>query len=300
MRRTVFAICAAAILVQGCVSSRPSRGEVRREQGQANLERVLEKQFLLDVIQYVYRWHYDQSFMLEPEKQDALEIWARAIHPNLDPGDRSEFVELWIPAVRTRVELKRSDYRVLELNLEVVDPSFKVKRVSRQPRPSAPKSQHRITRLPRTEVSDYLFNTRAQTAPVAEPVRQAIRGFVASYLSRAHPGGFTEKQIFYAAPSSPVCNDIWVFWETGRKVMLFSADMDLSHPGAGELSQLHLEVIDLDRDVVTAASEVPGSNAFVTKDWVGRLFYNCILFGNRLERTPEEMNEFLRNPKSQP
>ena len=56
------------------------------------------------------------------------------------------------------------------------------------------------------------------------------------------------------------------------------------------LSGCWLEVIDLDKDGVTATMEVPGSNAFVTKDWVGRMFFNCILYGGRIVKTPEEMN----------
>ena len=83
--------------------------------------------------------------------------------------------------------------------------------------------------------------------------------------------------------------------ETGRKVMLFSADMDLSNPGFAQLSQLRMQVIDLDKDVVASTKEVPGSNAFVTKDWVGRLFFNCILYGERIVRTPEEMNRIRAN-----
>jgi hypothetical protein len=82
--------------------------------------------------------------------------------------------------------------------------------------------------------------------------------------------------------------------------MLFSADMDLSNAGFAQLSQLRLEVIDLDKDVVASTKEVPGSNAFVTKDWVGRLFFNCILYGERMVRTAEEMNRLRANPASQP
>jgi hypothetical protein len=73
--------------------------------------------------------------------------------------------------------------------------------------------------------------------------------------------------------------------------MLFSADMDLSKPEVSQLAQLRLEVIDVDKDVVISTKEVPGSNAFVTKDWVGRLLFNCILYGERLVRTPQEMNQ---------
>jgi hypothetical protein len=110
------------------------------------------------------------------------------------------------------------------------------------------------------------------------------------HLKKAHPAPFTEDQIAYLAPISPVCNDVWVLWETGRKIIHFSADMDLANPGFEELSQLRMEVIDLDKDVVASTKEVPGSNVFVTKDWVGRLFYNCIMYGERIVRTPEEMN----------
>jgi hypothetical protein len=38
----------------------------------------------------------------------------------------------------------------------------------------------------------------------------------------------------------------------------------------------------------------------VTKDWVGRLFFNCILYGERLVRTPEEMNRLRSNPVVKP
>jgi hypothetical protein len=48
-------------------------------------------------------------------------------------------------------------------------------------------------------------------------------------------------------------------------------------------------VIDLDKDIVASTREVPGSNAFVTKDWVGRVLFNCVLYGERIVRTPEEV-----------
>ena len=44
-----------------------------------------------------------------------------------------------------------------------------------------------------------------------------------------------------------------------------------------QLQGSRLEVIDLDKDGVAATMEVPGSNAFVTKDWVGRMIFDWIL-----------------------
>ncbi len=247
----------------------------------------------------MYRWHFDQSYILEAGKVDTLEVWARQLHPRLDAGDRSEFAELWIPAVNTRVELKRSDYTIPEMNLAVQDSSFKVKRVTRQLHPPAARSNYQVGRYALADVRDHLFATRANRVPVSDALRTAARKLVLEYLNKAHPAPFTEDQVFYVAPVSAVCNDLWAFWETGRKIMLFSADMNLSNPGIAQLSQLRLQVIDLDKDVVASTREVPGSNAFVTKGWVGRLFFNCILYGERLVRTPEEMNR-LRAEQRKP
>ena len=137
---TLFGCVIGTLALAGCMSaSNPSRNRAVSE-SEAALGPLLQKQFVLDVVQHVYRWHFDQSYILESGKPDILEVWARPLHPRLDAGDRSEFAELWIPAVNLRVELKRSDYNVPEMNLEIVDRSFKVKRVIRQLRPPASRS----------------------------------------------------------------------------------------------------------------------------------------------------------------
>jgi hypothetical protein len=301
MKHRIFFGCLVGVLtLAGCMSSSDRNRNSTVPHPDAALTPLLEKQFVLDVLQYVYRWHFDQSYLLEAGKLDTLEVWARQLHPRLDPGDRSEFAELWIPAVNTRVELKRSDYMIPEMNLAVVDRSFKVRRVTRQLRPPASRSNYQVGRYTRAEVQDHLFNTRANRVPMSDALRTAARKLVFEYLNKTHPAPFTEDQVLHVAPVSPVCNDLWAFWETGRKIMLFSADMDLSNPGFAQLSQLRLDVIDLDKDVVASTREVPGSNAFVTKDWVGRLFFNCILYGERIMRTPEEMNRLRTDPGAKP
>jgi len=297
---TFFGCLAGALALAGCVSSsNPTRVDAASH-SEAALTPLLEKPFVFAVLRHVYRWHFDQSYVLEVGKRDTFEVWARPLHPRLDAGDRSEFAELWLPALNTRVELKRSDYMIPEMDLAVVDRSFKVKRVTRQLRPPAARSNYQVTRYALSEVQDYLFATRTNRVPVSDTLRTVARKLVVEYLNKTHPAPFTEDQVLYLAPLSTVCNDLWAFWETGRKIMLFSADMDLSNPGFAQLSQLRLEVIDLDKDVVASTKEVPGSNAFVTKDWVGRLFFNCILYGERLERTPEQMNRLRAEPGTKP
>ncbi len=297
-----FGYLAGALALAGCISSSnpTSNTGVRHPKTTAAFTQLQEQSFVFAVLEYLYRWHFDQSYVLESGKQDALEIWVRPLHPQVDAGDNSEFAEMWIPAVNTRVELKRSDYMIPEMNIAVVDHSFKIKRVTRQLNPPAPRSDYQVSRYAVAEVQDHLFDSRTNRMPMSENLRTAARKLVFDYLYKAHPAPFTEDQILYVAPVSSVCNDLWAFWETGRKIMLFSADMDLANPGFEQLSQLRLEVIDLDKDVVASTEEVPGSNAFVTKDWVGRMFFNCILYGERIVRTPEEMNRLRAAPAATP
>jgi len=259
---------------------------------------VLEKEFVFEVLQYVYRWHFDQSYLLGTAKLDKLEIWARRLHPGLDEDDRSEFAELWIPAAKTKVELKRSDYEVPEMKLHVADRGFKVKHVVRQPRPPAARSKYLVQVYPMAEVREYLFANRTNRLQISENMRNAARELIAGYLNKTHPADFTEEQVFHIAPATQVCNDYWVFWETGRKVILFSADMDLSNAGGTQLGNLKMQIIDLETDVVVSTEEVPGSNAFVTKDWVGRLLFNCVMYGERLVRTPDEIRELRKTAAS--
>jgi hypothetical protein len=261
---------------------------------------LLEKAFVLEVLRHVYRWHFDQSYVLEAGKLEKLEVWSRRLHPKLDADDRSEYREMWIPAVKTVVELKRAEYKVPELKLEIAESAFKVTRVSRQTRPPAQSRQYQVREYPVEEVRDYLFTTRTNLVPISDTLRACARKLIADYLNKTYEGSLTQDQICYISPLSSVCNDLWIFWETGRKILFFSADMDLTNPGFSQLSQLRMQVIDLDKDIVASTREVPGSNAFVTKDWVGRLLFNCILYGERVVRTPGQIRRLRSDPAAKP
>jgi len=296
----IFGCVAGVLALVGCASCPGPTANKTDPHPEDALTPLLEKPFVFAVLEHAYRWHFDQSSVLESGKLDTLEVWARRLHPRLDAGDRSEFAELWIPAVNTRVELKRSDYLISEMNLAVVDRSFKIKRVTRELHPPAARSKYQVGLYGLAEVREHLFATRADKLPLSDTLRTAAWKLIFEYLDKAHPAPFTEDQVLYVAPVSSVCNDLWAVWESGRKIMLFSADMDLSNSGFSQLSQLRLDVIDLDKDVVVSTREVPGSNVFVTKDWVGRLFFNCILYGERLVRTPEEMSRLRSEASAKP
>jgi hypothetical protein len=118
-----------------------------------------------------------------------------------------------------RVELKRSDYTVPEMNLAIVDRSFKVKRVTRQPDPAASRSNYQVGSYAMSEVHDYLFATRTNRVTVSDNVRAAGRKLITDYLKTTHPAAFTEDQILYLSPMSPVCNDVWVSGRATRIIL---------------------------------------------------------------------------------
>ena len=297
---TGICLMLVAAACAGCASSSHPARENTAPGTSMQPDPLIEKAFVLEVLRHVYRWHFDQSYVLEAGKVEKLEVWSRRLHPRLDADDRSEYGEMWIPVVNTVVELKRAEYKVPELKLEIAERAFKVTRVSRQTRPPAPSRQYQVCEYPLQEFRDYLFATRTNLAPLSDTLRTAARKLIADYLNKAYEGSLTQDQICYISPLSAVCNDLWVFWETGRKILFFSADMDLTNPGFSQLSQLRMQVIDLDKDIVASMREVPGSNAFVTKDWVGRLLFNCILYGERVVRTPEQIRRLQSDPAAKP
>jgi len=277
---------ALLMILIACAScaSRPSPPQ-KSISSSVQLDPAADKDFVFEVLRYIYRWHFDQSYFLQADQTEKIEVWSRALHPKLDADDRSDYAELWIPSIKTEALLKRAEYSISELNLKINEPKFKVTRVTRQREPAAPRGNYTVHSYSLPEVKEYLFVTRTNRIPINASLRQAARKLLSDYLDRAHPAPFTENQIGYISPLSSVSNELWVFWETGRKALLFSADVDLTNPGFAELSQLRMQVIDLDQDVIASTREIPGSNAFVTKDWVGRLLFNCILYGERVVHT---------------
>ena len=77
--RSIFLVT----LLCGCVSD-PARR--RESQDSRPGDPFLERQFVLDVLRHVYRWHFDQSYLLEA---DGLKTWRSGVaasQPALDAG----------------------------------------------------------------------------------------------------------------------------------------------------------------------------------------------------------------------
>jgi len=284
-------LCLAGVTGCAGLSSSPKMKETGAA---AKFASTLPDIWFKEMVRHIYRWHFDESFILAPDRSRGLEIWIRPLSRELDEGDESQYGEVWIPGVKMLVEIKKADYRIPEMNLAIKDDQFKVQTVQRLPQPPAPAREYEVRRFERRAMLDYLFQTRHDRLRPSQAFRERLGRVFLDFMGETLPEEVTEDQIFYAAPISPVSNDLWVFWENRRLLLQYSSDMDLANPGFWEHTALNLEVVDLEKDVVTSYEETPGSNAYVTKDWVGRALYNCLVLGEKRLVPMEQANQKLR------
>jgi hypothetical protein len=139
------------------------------------------------------------------------------------------------------------------------------------------------------EMTDYLFRTRNQReypdAALLERLRQALRDEIAKdvvSITNVVPG----EQIIHLATLSTVANEVWVYWETGRKLLHFASDIDLANPAVWQHESIMVRSYDLDQQVVVSHHEAPGSNRFLTRYQVSRALFNCLVLGERVVLTP--------------
>lgn len=88
-----------------------------------------------------------------------------------------------------------------------------------------------------------------------------------------------------------MANELWAFWEKGRLLVRFASDLDLANPHVWEHEELSARIYDIDEQAVVSLQEAPGSNAYLTRDPVGRALYNCIILGRRYVLPPPETAE---------
>ncbi len=246
----------------------------------------LSREFLSLVSRHLYRWYLDETAMLVIDDTDEIEFFVRRLTPELDAGDHSIYLELLVPQLSFALTLKKAAYEVPELGVEIANEDFRIIRAQKvDHRPEDLSSCRRIV-LSKKDTLDYLFRMRNQReypdAELLERMRAAVRAQYLKLLDHPAPG----PQILYVAPISRVSNNLWVFWENERRIMRFSSDTDISSKAFWQYEKLGVEVYDLEKDVVVSIAEVPGSNAYVTRDWAARVLYNCVVFGQRMIMHP--------------
>ena len=254
------------------------------------------EQHLFEILYHAFLWHYDRSYLLVDQRKGDLEIFFRAVPRELDAGDQSKFAELWIPDVHMVIDLKRSDYRIEELGLAVKDDHFKVRRVVREDTPPAPLSSYQHHDIPHAKVRDWITLNLRTAGPLAPTLARRLRETLLDFdLGREPDVAVTH--VFHLAPISPASDDLWVFHENRKQLLLFSSDMDLSNEAYWESTPITLEVYNLAPEVILAADASAAGTNTLSKDFVGRALFNCVVLGERIEVSPERARQLLEEKK---
>jgi len=261
---------------------------------------LLEKPYLYEVARHLYRWYMDEADVFRSTRDKQFSIWVRGLYPKLDPGDKSRLGEIILPELGISVKVKKADYTIEELDLRVKTDRFKITNVSRIAVPEKPPAGTARVVVDYQKMRDYLFRTRSQVEFPDDELLMRLRLAVRKRLLKdAQDHGEkkpTGEQVVHISPISPVANELWVFAETGRLLIRFASDLDLVNPVVWQYEDLAVDLFDIDRQVVVSLDEVAGSNAYLTRDQVGRALFNCIVLGRRLVLKPAEEE---KNPKSQ-
>ena len=113
---------------------------------------------------------------------------------------------------------------------------------------------------------------------LAAKLKEALPKIVAGEL----PNNKDLNEIFYIAPVTKYENTIIIFWENEKKLIVLSSDADFSTPLFWQSLSMSIEIFDMKKDIVTSLQQVLGSNAYVTKNWISRILFNCVIDGYKL------------------
>lgn len=253
---------------------------------------LTSKAWLYEVMRHLYRWHIDEEHIDAVVRSGTVTFWARETAHALDPGDRSAFGEVLLPQVGMLVKVKRADYSVPELDLTVKSERFKITHVGLVSVPEAMPEGFTEVVADYQHMRDELFRTRGHASfpegAMLEHMRAAARTAILKEAERAKAEPPKGVQVVHLAPLSPIANEAWAFWESGRTLIRFASDADLANPGVWDHHDLVVDVYPLDRNVVVSLDEVAGSNAYMTRDQAGRALFNCMILGKRLELEPPQ------------
>lgn len=247
----------------------------------------LSPDYLSLVVRHLYRWYLDETALIVVDDEPELKFWIRRLDPKLDEGDRSEYLELLVPQLSFSLLLKKAEYAVPEMGLEISNADYRILRAARYERLPAPAEAYVHTSLPKQQVLDYLFAVRNQREYPDEALFERMRSALRDQYAAQTDLKPTGPQTVYVAPISRVSNNLWVYWENARRIIRFSSDTDLASEAFWAYEKLGVRMYDLEQDVVVSMAEAAGSNAFVTRDWAARVLFNCVVFGQRLTVMPK-------------
>lgn len=277
-------VCAVVLLAPGLAARSADVTGVEAPSVPAELT---AKPLLYEIVRYLYRWHIDEADIDRVVQSNEVVFWSREIKVALDENDNSRFAAVTLPQFGLEVRLKKADYAIPERDVRVTNEQYRIVSVSTIDPASRPEDAVE-TRHAYTELRDELFRTRGEArfpeGELLERLRAAARRELEKEgVQRPADGA---PNVIHLAPLSSVANESWVFWESGRRLLRFDSDIDLGDPRVWEHENLSVRIFEIDTKVVVSLDEVAGSNAFMTRDQAGRILFNCVILGKRIELQP--------------
>jgi hypothetical protein len=251
------------------------------------LRELTNETWLFEVLHYVYDWYVDERDTAAVAKSGQVIFRVRELKPKLDEGDHSQFGEVLLPQFSLCIKVKNADYTVPELDVKIKNDEFKVVSVESFERGEHGRKGFTEVRAEYAKIRERLFKTRNQTSfpddKLLDRMRVALWEEIGEDYEDRHEKPPQGVQTAYLASFSPVANEAWVFWETGRMIIRFASDIDLHNPAVWEHEKLAVTAYHIDRHVVVTLDEVGGSNEFMTRNEAGRALFNCLVLGKKVE-----------------
>ena len=274
MKRLLSAICLGLLLLARPVLAAPPELDAQ----------LKETAFQYEVLRYVYLWYIDDRFFIETAKATSFELWIRAVEPRTrDPGDESRYAEIWIPSAQIQLRLKLANYPVPELQRQVKSPGYRITRAAPLPAAPGPRDNYTVITLDRDQIRAYLTDNRFRPQLPDPALRQRLLAAMRE-VAKIHPNFNPDvPQVFFLSTVSPVSGDLWVIWVNEKTAIRFGGEFGADEPDLLALLPLHTQLYDLKTHVVASLLETEGSTGFITKDWTGRILYQCFVLGQRVD-----------------
>jgi hypothetical protein len=246
--------------------------------------RLANPAFQYEVLRYIYLWYLDDRFFVNTAKDTSFELWIRELPPhNPDPGDESRYAEIWMPSAQLQLRFKLADYPVAELSRRVKSPGYRIIRAAPLTASPVPREKYTVFSLDRDKVYAYLLDARNRPQAPDAALRQRLKAAMLEMAKLRPPSDPTAPQVFFLSNVSPVSGDLWVLWVNEKTAIRLGGEFGADEPDLLALLPLHTQLYDLKRQVVASLLETEGSTGFITKDWTGRILYQCLVLGERVE-----------------
>lgn len=261
-------------------------------------DELTDSKYLFEIVRHIYRWHLDENDVDRLSGAQDFPFWVRRVSVPLDDGDHSSMAEIVMPLLGTLVKVKKPDYRIEELNVVVTGSTYRITGVSKIGLPEKPLAEHQVVNVKYEEMKAYLFRTRGEASFPDDALRERLRIAARKEMGLNPEERSAGRHIAYLAPLSPVANEAWVYLENQKLLVRFASDIDLVNPAVWSQEALMVKTWAVMNQVVVSLDESAGSNAFITRDQIGRALYNCVVLGRRLEITNPGAGD--TDPKGQP